>query len=188
MKVRTSAVVNRRHAPAAKERREVFRDFPLDFIERALAVDAIVVDDVLRRLLESEPSDFRRDRQALGAVAFAQLQQIDRGCLLVAAGGFFVPLPGAVVNESRMSRRVLRTSPIVPHDFHASIARSRSRRSSQMRRTPGGWTARSFPAAQSNRSSVHTDTPNSLAACLRVKKARLRRHRILHGHLQKPRG
>jgi hypothetical protein len=44
----------------------VFPDLPLDFIERALAVDAIVVDDVLRRLLESEPPDFRRDWQALG--------------------------------------------------------------------------------------------------------------------------
>lgn len=45
-----------------------------------------------------------RDALRYAAPALAQLQQIDRGCLLVAAGGFFVPLPVAVADAGYETR------------------------------------------------------------------------------------
>ena len=57
-------------------------DTPLQDREGALLVDGVVVDDVLGGVLESELANLRADGNALGDIAFADLEQI-LGRLLV---------------------------------------------------------------------------------------------------------
>jgi hypothetical protein len=68
----------------------MFLDAAPQHADRFLSVRRVVIDDVRGRFLESEPSDFRRHRQPVSAVAFAQFEQVDRGLLLPAAATFFV--------------------------------------------------------------------------------------------------
>jgi hypothetical protein len=64
---------------------------------RPSSVHLVIVEEVSGCLLEPQTSDLRRDACALGDVAFATLQQLNRGSLFLATGTLLVTTAVAVV-------------------------------------------------------------------------------------------